>query len=60
MANPEIHTHIVGTASPTRVLQNIADAAAPLDQSLLDEVLAILEPVHNLTWPSGRPENNRA
>ncbi len=58
MANPEIHTHIVGTASPARVLQNIADAEAPLDQSLLGDVLAILKSVHNLTWASGRPENN--
>lgn len=58
MANPEIHTHVVGTASPARVLQNIADAAAPLDQALLADVLAILKPVHNLTWSSGRPENN--
>ncbi len=60
MANPEMHTHIVGTASPARVLQNIADAEAPLDRALLAEVLAILAPVHNLTWRSGRPENNRA
>ncbi len=58
MANPEIHTHVVGTASPDRVLQNLADAAAPLDEALLEDVLAILAPVHNLTWPSGRPENN--
>jgi L-galactose dehydrogenase len=58
MANPEIHTHVVGTASPARVLQNIADADAPLDQTLLGDVLAILKPVHNLTWASGRPENN--
>jgi L-galactose dehydrogenase len=58
MAHPEIHTHIVGTANPARVLQNIADAEAPLDRALLADVLAILKPVHNLTWPSGRPENN--
>ena len=58
LANPEIHTHVVGTASPARVLQNIADAEAPLDQSLLGDVLAILKLVHNLTWASGRPENN--
>jgi L-galactose dehydrogenase len=58
MSNPEIHTHIVGTASPARVLQNVADAEAPLDQSLLGDVLAILKPVHNVTWASGRPENN--
>ncbi|MGA2018305.1 MAG: aldo/keto reductase [Opitutaceae bacterium] len=58
VANASIHTHVVGTASPARVLQNLADAAAPLDAELLSEVLGILEPVHNLTWPSGRPENN--
>jgi L-galactose dehydrogenase len=39
-------------------MQNLADAAAPLDQELLAEVLGILAPVHNLTWSSGRPENN--
>ena len=58
MAHPDMHTHIVGTASSRRVLENIADAAAPLDQALLAEILAILAPVHNLTWTSGRPENN--
>ena len=58
MANPDIHTHIVGTASSKRVLENIADAETPLDEQLLGEVRAILAPVHNLTWPSGRPENN--
>jgi L-galactose dehydrogenase len=59
MQNPDIHTHIVGTASPDRVLQNIADAEAPIDQALLAQVLRVLEPVHNLTWSSGLPENNR-
>ena len=58
MDNPDIHTHIVGTASSKRVLENIADAEAPLDRELLGEVLAILAPAHNLTWASGRPENN--
>ena len=58
MANPDIHTHIVGTANPDRVLANLADAAEPIDRPLLARVLKVLEPVHNLTWPSGRPENN--
>jgi L-galactose dehydrogenase len=58
MAHPDLHTHIVGTASPKRVLENIADAESPLDEALLAEVLTTLKPVHNLTWASGRPENN--
>jgi len=58
LANPEIHTHIVGTASPARVLENIRDATTPHDPGLLRDVLKLLEPVHNMTWPSGRPENN--
>lgn len=58
LANPALPTHIVGTASPARMLENLRDAAAPPDEELLREVLAVLAPVHNLTWPSGRPENN--
>ncbi|XHR26860.1 MAG: aldo/keto reductase [Chthoniobacteraceae bacterium] len=58
LANPAIHTHVVGTASPRRVLENIRCAEEPLDQGLLAEVLRILDPVHNVTWPSGRLENN--
>jgi L-galactose dehydrogenase len=57
-AHQGIHTNVVGTANPARVLKNIADFEAPLDPQLLAEVLEILKPVHNLTWPSGREENN--
>jgi L-galactose dehydrogenase len=58
LANPAIPTHIVGTADPNRVLQNLRDIAEPLDAALLADVQKILAPVHNLTWPSGRKENN--
>jgi L-galactose dehydrogenase len=58
VANPDIHTNIVGTASPSRVLENIRDIETPPDAELLREVLRILEPVHNKTWSSGHPENN--
>ena len=58
VANPDIQTTIVGTASPDRVLENIRQISEPIDRELLSGVLEILAPVHNVTWPSGRPENN--
>jgi len=58
VSNPDIPTHIVGTASPERILQNIGEIEEPLDEELLAGVLEILQPVHNFTWPSGRAENN--
>ena len=58
VANPLIPTSIVGTASPKRILQNIQEIEEPLDEKLLAGVLEILRPVHNISWPSGRPENN--
>jgi L-galactose dehydrogenase len=58
VANPDVHTTIVGTASPGRILENIRQIEDPLDGELLSGVLQILQPVHNVTWPSGRPENN--
>ncbi|MFO1450467.1 MAG: aldo/keto reductase [Opitutaceae bacterium] len=58
VAHPDLPTTIVGTASPDRILQNIRDAAAPMDHDLLRSVLDVLRPVSNVTWPSGRPENN--
>ena len=59
VAHPGIPTNIVGTANPGRILQNIREIEEPLDEELLAGVLKILRPVHNVTWPSGLPENNR-
>lgn len=58
LRQPDIHATVVGTASPQRMKENILHAGEPIDGDLLDEVLRILAPVHNRTWPSGRPENN--
>ena len=58
VANPDIHTNIVGTANPDRILQNIREIEEPLNEELLAGVLDILQTIHNVTWPSGRPENN--
>ncbi|MEO6004916.1 MAG: aldo/keto reductase [Opitutus sp.] len=60
VSEKRIPTTILGTANPANVEENIRTIAQPLDRELLAGVLAILEPVHNLTWPSGRAENNLA
>jgi aryl-alcohol dehydrogenase-like predicted oxidoreductase len=56
--NPDISTCITGTANPARVRQLAEWAETPLDQQLLDDVLAILRPIHNWHYVEGRPENN--
>jgi len=58
VAQPRIATTFVGTANPKNIAQNIAWLSEPIDQHLLAEVLAILKPIHNVTWPQGRSENN--
>ncbi len=58
VANLDIHSTLVGTAKPENITNNVQWLQEPMDQALLAEVLAILNPIHNLTWPSGLPENN--
>lgn len=58
IANPDIPTTLVSTADPRKVEQNLRWAHKPIDEALLHEVREILLPVHNLTWASGRSENN--
>jgi aryl-alcohol dehydrogenase-like predicted oxidoreductase len=58
LSQPDIATTLVGTASPENIEKNVEWAESPLDEALLAEVQAILAPIHNETWPSGRPENN--
>ncbi|MBB6634554.1 aldo/keto reductase [Cohnella thailandensis] len=57
-ANERIPTTLVSTANPANIRKNAEWAEEPIDEGLLAEVLAILKPVHNRTWPSGRPEYN--
>jgi L-galactose dehydrogenase len=56
LADPRIATTLVGMANEDEVRRNVAAAAKPLDAELLAEVLAILAPVRDRGWPSGRPE----
>jgi L-galactose dehydrogenase len=58
VSNANIPVTIMGMASSQQVQQNLRIIEEPLDEELLAGVLEILAPVHNLTWMSGRPENN--
>lgn len=57
-ANDRIPTTLVSTANPDNIRKNIEWTEEPIDEELLGEVLAILEPIHNRTWVSGQPEYN--
>ena len=58
VSNPDLPTTLVGTANPNNIEKNARWTEDPIDQALLAEVLKILEPIHNRTWPQGRLENN--
>jgi L-galactose dehydrogenase len=56
--HPDLATCVTGSADPDRVAEWVEWASKPLDQDLLHEVQAILEPIHNWFYVEGRPENN--
>jgi aryl-alcohol dehydrogenase-like predicted oxidoreductase len=59
VSNALIPTTLVSTANPENIRKNAAWTEEPLNEELLQQVLQILEPIHNKSWPSGRPEYNR-
>ena len=58
LANPGIHTTLVGTASPANMAANLRCVGAAPDAELLADARRLLAPVMNRSWPSGRAENN--
>jgi aryl-alcohol dehydrogenase-like predicted oxidoreductase len=58
IANEDMITCIVGSANPANVQKWVEWADTPIDETLLAETLAILEPIHNWFYIEGRPENN--
>jgi L-galactose dehydrogenase len=58
LSQSDIVTTLLGSADPAEMENNVRWIDEPIDRQLLEEVLAILKPVHNLSWRSGRPENN--
>jgi len=60
IGHPDMATCIIGSANPDNVRKWVEWANQPMDEKLLEEVLAILKPIHNWFYIEGRPENNDA
>lgn len=58
IASPDFASCVTGSANPDRVRQWLAWLDEPLDTTLVEEVQAILRPIHNWVYVEGRPENN--
>lgn len=56
--HPEMSTCIVGSANPDNVRKWVRWSEEPVDEQLMNEVRAILKPIHNWFYIEGRPENN--
>ena len=57
-ANPEITSTVAGSANPNNIAKWAKWLEQPIDQSLLDQVLALFAPVKNLGHNEGLAENN--
>jgi L-galactose dehydrogenase len=59
LEHPYVSSTLVGMASRELVRANLKALSFEIDPALLAEVQAIVAPVHNQMWPSGRAENQR-
>jgi L-galactose dehydrogenase len=57
MTLPGVASTLAGSADPVNMERNLAWADEPIDEQLLADVEAVLAPVRDLTWLTGRPEN---
>lgn len=57
LAHPYAASTCVGMSNQHEVEQNLTAVNTPAPADLLAEIARIAEPVKNMTWPSGRPQN---
>ncbi|HZS55832.1 MAG TPA: aldo/keto reductase [Bryobacteraceae bacterium] len=56
--HPYVSSTLVGMSNANEVKENIKALDFKLPADLMDELDHVTAPVHSVTWPSGRPENN--
>lgn len=59
-AHPYVATTLAGMPTVEQVRQNVDAASGAVDETLLAEVLALVAPYKNRSWPSGLLENHDA
>jgi L-galactose dehydrogenase len=57
LQNQAVDVTLLGTRTHAELMSSLALLEAPLDEVVLAGVQAILEPVLNMSWESGRPEH---
>jgi L-galactose dehydrogenase len=57
-AQSDFASTLVGISRAEEIIANVQQLTQEIDQELLSDVQSILSPIHNLSWLSGRPENN--
>lgn len=55
---PHVHSTLSGLKTRDEVKQNLGALGRPVDPDLLRQIDAIVAPVREGMWPSGRPENS--
>ena len=55
--NPNVDVTLLGTRTRDELESSLALLDSPVDKELLEEVLEMMRPVANMSWPSGRPEH---
>jgi L-galactose dehydrogenase len=58
VSRPDIATTLVGSARADEMARNVEAALSTPDPALLAAVREALRPARDLSWPSGRPEND--
>ncbi len=56
--HPTVASTLIGMASRTEVEKNLQALTVGIPPALLVQIQELVEPVHNLTWPSGLPVND--